>query len=548
MSLSSVPVLIVGAGPVGLALAIDLGWRNLPALLVEKDPPDARKNHPRMDNVGIRTMEFCRRWGIAHDVGHAGFPRDLPISIVYATGVLEHELARDEYPDREHAQPPPFSPERHELCPQNFFDPVLQRAAAAHSGTELRYGQRLVELTLHAGHVEASFEEVASGTYTRVRAQYLAACDGAASTVARLLGQQQSNSTLLSYSTNIFFRAPELTRRTAGRRAYRYILMGETGVWATMVNIDGRDVWRLQLLGDSRWPSWSEEELHTMIRRGIGADIPYTLLSWMPWTRREYVADRFRFGRCFLVGDAAHQLSPTGGYGMNTGIADAVDLSWKLAGVVEGWGGDALLDSYELERRPIAIRNIRQASENLRAMRQVRPQGDCLADGPMGDLARRTTGSTLQQAMRREWHSFGIHLGYQYRGSPLVLEDDEPAPGAEDVAAFAQSARPGSRAPHVWLEEGKSTLDLFGRGFVLLNFGRAGAGDAAFQATARTMGLPLQVHRIDHAAARDAYERRYVLVRPDGHVAWRSDRLPADAVPLLNRVRGAAHATAPQIA
>lgn len=542
------PILIVGAGPVGMALSIELGWRGVPAVLVDKDGPNARQAHPRMDNVGIRTMEFCRRWGISDAVAHAGFPRDLPISIVYATGVLGHELARDNYPDRATAIPPPFSPERHELCPQNFFDPVLQRAAASYPTNDIRYGQRLIALIQTPEHVDATLEDTATGAVTTVRASYLAACDGAASSVARLLGEEQSDGAVLSCSTNIFFSAPELARRTAARRAYRYILMGAEGVWGTIVNIDGRDTWRLQLLGDDCWPNWSDGEIHQLIRRGIGEDVPFEVLSWMPWSRREYVAPKFRHERCFLLGDAAHQLSPTGGYGMNTGIGEAVDLGWKLAATVEGWGGDALLDSYEAERHPVAVRNVRQASANLRAMRQVIPPPAFVDEGASGDQARTAAGHALQEAMRREWRSFGIHLGYDYLGSPLIVEDEEADAPEQDVAAFVQSARPGRRAPHVWLSPGSSTLDLFGRGFVLLDLGSVASDLAAFAAAARTRGVPFETHHLDHDPVRAAYERRFVLVRPDGHVAWRSDRLPADPASLLDQVLGVSPAAARQVA
>lgn len=533
------PVLIVGGGPVGLSLAIDLGWRGVPAMMIEKEDADARREHPRMDNVGVRTMEFCRRWGIGGDVRSAGFPDDLPISFVYTTGVLAEELARDEYPDKAHASELPFSPERHELCPQNFFDPVLQVAASAYSEIRLSYRHRLVDLVQHSDHVEAFIEDQGAGRSFTVRARYLAACDGAGSDVARLVGVPQDNRSELCCSTNIFFHAPELARRTTGRRAYRYVLLGDENVWATMVNIDGRDIWRLQVLGDDRWPTWSEVEINAMVRRGIGADIPYKIQSWIPWSRREYVAPRFRVGRCFLVGDAAHQLSPTGGYGMNTGIAEAVDLSWKLAAVHQGWAGEQLLDSYDLERRPIADRNVRQATANLLAMRSVPPSRDFFATGERGEAARRETGLALQAAMQTEFRSFGIHLGAQYQNSPIIADEDEEPLVEQDVAAFVQSARPGSRAPHVWLSPGISTLDLFGAGFTLLDLSpHPGCEPMIASDACKATGVPLDYRWSDSTEARTVYQRRYTLVRPDGYVAWRGDALPDDFEQLLDRVRG----------
>lgn len=532
-------ILIVGAGPVGLAMATDLGWRGMSSIVIDQGVAGDRLNHPRMDNVGIRTMEFARRWGIVREIEHAGFPRDLPLSVIYTTGVLGRELAREPIPAKNALPNPPFSPQKHELCPQNFFDPVMQAAAASYPGNRLLYRHQLIGFAQDEDGVRATVNLLDEGRSIEIRARYLAACDGAGSFVATQLGLAPTQSKVLACSTNIFIRCPELAQRTASSRAYRYILVDQAGTWGSMVNMDGRDVWRLQLLGGSEWPQWSDAEIDALVRKGIGADVPYELLSWVPWSRREMVADQFRKGNCFLVGDSAHQLSPTGGYGMNTGIAEAVDLSWKLAAVLEGWGGDALLDSYDAERRPVAARNVRQGSDNLAAMRSLPPCPDILADGPSADIARQKAGQFIKSAMSREWRSFGIHLGYVYLGSPIIPVEDRAAP-ERDVTQFEQSAVPGARAPHIWLEEGRSTLDLFGRGFVLLDFaGQPSQDGSPLIDAAAVRGVPIISHVIDHAQAAALYERRFVLVRPDGHVAWRGDHLPDDPLALIDIVRGA---------
>lgn len=552
-ALIETPTLVIGGGPVGLALATDLGWRKIPSILIEQGDADARLAFPRMDNVGIRTMEFARRWGIVSDIEQAGFPTDLPTSIVYTTAVLGHELARDVYSDKASAEPPPFSPQKHELCPQNFFDPVMQRAASAYPGNQILYGHRLVGVDQAATHVAADIERLEDGHRFTIKAEYLAACDGAGSATAKMLGLASADERLLSCSTNIFVRCPGLAHATRENRAYRYILIAEHGVWATMVNIDGRDVWRLQLIGGDFWPAWSDAEIQAFVLRGIGQDIPFEVVSWAPWARRELVVEQFRAGRCFLVGDSAHQFSPTGGYGMNTGIAEAVDLSWKIAATLEGWGGDALLDSYDAERRPVAIRNARQASENLAAMRSVQTDEHLLDGGEIGDAARRSIGVSTQTAMRREWRSFGIHLGSVYRKSPIVSHDEDSTPEC-DVADFVQSAQPGARAPHIWIKPGRSTLDLFGASFVLLDLTK-GASDnvaASLLAAARARNMPMQHEILDSEPARILYERRYALIRPDGHVAWRGDTIPADPGALLDMARGAlnvpgGHAASPKL-
>ena len=535
------PVLVIGGGPVGLSLAIDLGQRAIGCILLERDPPEDRLIYPRMDNVGIRTMELARRWGLVEAIENAGFPRDLPMSIVYTTSVLGPELDREVRPDKNSQPCPPFSPQKHELCPQNFFDPVMQRAAASYPVNRLLHGHLLTGIEQHSDHVEASVQRLSDGTELVLRAQYLAGCDGAASTVAESLGLSSSEMKVLACSTNIFIRCPALVRETANDRAYRYILMGSEGIWGSMVNIDGRDSWRLQVLGGEDWPTWTDEDIERLVRKAIGGDLPYGLQSVVPWARRESVVERYRSGRCFLVGDSAHQFSPTGGYGMNTGIAEAADLSWKLTACIEGWGGQALLDSYEAERQPVAVVNARQASENLAAMRSIRPEPRLLEAGSDGDVIRAQVGAEIQSVMYREWHSFGIHLGAIYRNSPVIASEPRSAP-ERDVTRFVQSAEPGARAPHLWLQPGLSTIDLFGRGFVLLELADVSAVNPdrnGLVGAARTRGVPLHYHLVPDIRARALYGARFVLVRPDGYVAWRGEAVPADSMTLIDLVRGA---------
>ena len=247
-----------------------------------------------------------------------------------------------------------------------------------------------------------------------------------------------------------------------------------------------------------------------------------------------------------LAGDAVHLTSPTGGFGMNTGIQDAVGLSWVLEACLRGWGGAGLLQAYERERRPVALRNVREASGNLSRMLspRVRNPGKAIfAPGPQGDAARAAFGEEYTAMMKREWYTNGIHLGYRYEGSPVIVPDGTPEP-PDEVSNYVQTARPGHRAPHVWLAPGRSTLDLFGRGFVLLCLGATpDSASPALQdlrAAAADCGLPLTLIDLDQPEVLQAYVNRLVLVRPDGHVAWRGDSAPqgAAARALVDRVRG----------
>jgi hypothetical protein len=260
----------------------------------------------------------------------------------------------------------------------------------------------------------------------------------------------------------------------------------------------------------------------------------------MRWVRREQLASAFTRGRVHLAGDACHLMSPTGGFGMNTGLQEAVDLAWKIDAVCAGWGGPRLLASYEAERRPVALRNVREATSNLERMlssRLNKPPPMVFEPGPAGEAARRDFGASYTEVMRREWFTIGIHLGYRYEDSPVVVPDGSPEP-ADTVVSYEPTARPGHRAPHAWLADGRSTLDLFGRGFTLLRFDPRQATEGFIKAAA-AQKVPLEVIDVPLPQARDLYGRDLCLVRPDGMVAWRGDRAPAEAAAILARVRGA---------
>jgi 2-polyprenyl-6-methoxyphenol hydroxylase-like FAD-dependent oxidoreductase len=539
--MKSTPVLIVGGGPVGLAMAGDLGWRGVPCTLVEKT--DGRITQPRMDIVHIRTMEFCRRWGIVPWVEDAGYNRDYPQDCAWVTSLVNgYELGREPFPTPREEKPPPQSPQKRERCPQNFFDPVLARFAGSFPHVTRRYRTELMDFVEHAHGVTATLRDHASGRDETIEAEYMIACDGAGGSIRERLGIAMTGEPLLTYTTNVIFRCNGLEKLHRHRPAYRFIFIGPEGTFATIVAIDGRDHWRFSLVGSREYRKVEEADLRAAIERAVGCRFDFEIESMMPWTRRELVADRYGSARVFLCGDSAHQLSPTGGFGMNTGIQEAVDLAWKVEARLAGWGGADLLASYETERRPVAARNVREAGGNLARMlspRDNRPPPEIFAAGEKGDAARRIFGAKFTETMRREWFTLGIQLGYRYEGSPIVVPDGSPAP-PDETATYAHTARPGHRAPHAFLAPGKSIIDLFGRGFVLLRFGDASSADPApIIAAAAARGVPLTVHPINDAAAAALYERRLVLVRPDGHVAWRGDEAPANSEAMIDTVRGA---------
>jgi 2-polyprenyl-6-methoxyphenol hydroxylase-like FAD-dependent oxidoreductase len=532
------PVLIVGAGPVGLALAGELGWRGIASILVEKG--DGSIYQPKMDLVSVRTMEFCRRWGIVPWVEATPYPRHYRQDNVYVAAVTGYEFGRERFPGMADQAELPQSPQRRERCPQDMFDPVLQRFVRSFPGASLRYHRELVAFEPHGDGVRATLVDPRDGTRETVAADYLIGCDGGASTVRQALGIEMAGNPVLTYTTNAIFRCNNFLELHGKGEAYRYIVIGPEGTFATIVAINGRDCFRFSIVGDANKRSYDENEVRALIIKAVGRDFDFEILTIVPWIRRELVADRFGGGRVFIAGDAAHLTSPTGGFGMNMGIQDAVDLGWKLEAMLRGWGGEGLLGSYEIERRPVAIRNVREASGNLSRMlspREEKPAPEAFEPGPAGERARVEFGQAFAAKMRREWFTLGIHLGYRYEGSPVIVPDGTPEP-PDEVSTYAQTARPGHRAPHCWLAPGRSTLDLFGRGFVLLRFDAAVSCDGLVRAAA-ARGVPLAVVDLAHDEAAALYARRLVLVRPDGHVAWRGDADPPDAARIIDTVRGA---------
>jgi len=521
------PVLIVGGGPVGLAAAIELGWRGVPCTLVEQG--DGQVVEAKMFATGIRTVEFCRRWGIAGRVRDWGFPRDFPFDNVFVTTLTGYELARMPMPSLAATPPIAQSPENFAHCPQFIFDPILAERAKSFASVTLRYRTRLVSFIERADGVECVLEH--GGKRETLKAGYLVACDGFSSGVRQALGIEMQGDAMLNRSVNIMFRTRALSALHDKGNAGRYVVIGTEGPWASLTAADGVERWRLMVY------QHGDFDPADAVRRAVGRDFPFEILTVGVWVRRNMVAERYGSKRVFLAGDAVHVMPPNGGLGMNTGIGDAVDLGWKLAAVHEGWGGEHLLESYEPERRPTGQRACAEAMKNFERITPRRKFAAIHDDSDEGRELRRELGAKLAASMRNAWDNpLNTHLGYRYDASPICVADVAPPPEPADSRVYVQSSHPGGRAPHAWLADGRSTLDLFGRSFTLLEFASVGH---AFEDEARRRRMPLEVVGIDHPSIAQLYERRLALVRPDGHVAWRGDSAPADAGAVLDRVRGA---------
>ena len=299
-------------------------------------------------------------------------------------------------------------------------------------------------------------------------------------------------------------------------------------------------MWRLMVLDTNGALAPETIDRDGYLRRALGLDLKIEWLGTSIWTRRSTVAERYSHGRVLLVGDAVHQLSPTGALGMNTGIGDAVDLGWKLAATISGWGGPHLLLSYDLERRPIGTRNVGMAAQFHLAHQEFADGLSAIEDdGAAGAELRRRVGEALVRDVGRMFRTVGLQLGYRYESSPICVPDGTP-PDPDDPEHFVPSARPGSRAPHVWLGAGRSMLDLYGRGFVLLRLGEKPPDVSAFEAAAAQHRMPLETVAVTAPEAAEIYRHRLVLVRPDGHVAWRADEVPPMPGAVIDIARGAA--------
>ncbi|NQU69545.1 MAG: FAD-dependent monooxygenase, partial [Rhodospirillales bacterium] len=446
-------VLIAGAGPVGLALSIELGLPGVDCVIAERG--DGKLHVPRMSTVSSRGMEFCRRWGIADKVRDAVWSRTHPSDFVYVSTMVGEELARlriPSYGEREGKLD--YSPEGAATCPQIFFDPILAEKVKSIPRVSVRYGTRLESFDQGKTGVRARLLDTRSGEERLIAADYLVGCDGAGGIVRRQLGIPLDGLGPIATSVNVFFRSSEFARMHGKGWARFFRFFDEAGCWAEAVAIDGKELWRLSVFHDAT-PDLTGV---SYLRKLAGCDFSYEILDVSPWERRDFLARSYRRDRVMIAGDAAHEMSPTGGSGMHTGICEAVNLAWKLAARYDGWGGSQLLDSYEAECRPVAGRFVELSTKTFNALAAL-PGAVAFRDAVAADSGL-IGGLVMPEQLRTQ---------FCYENSPICVSDGTPP--LEGNAQLAPSARPGIRAPHCWIADDRSTLDLFGGGFVLIQFG-----------------------------------------------------------------------------
>lgn len=530
-------VLIVGAGPVGLALACDLGWRGVATLIVDQGTGSAPR--AKTSGVNMRTMEFCRRWGLREKIRSRGLVPDYPRDRIWLTALNGFEIARQRVPSLRDETPPRGAIETFMRIHQTEFDPILQEFALACPSVQARYQTLCTGVEQDDSGVTATVENLQTGHTSTLRAGYVVSCEGAGSEIRKTLGIPLEGDWNVNSSTNAYFRSSDFLKFHDKGRGLIYSFIGPEGYWAYIFAINGTDLWQVQIRGlGSKKPTASADEVCRLIRRAAGCDFDFELLDVMPWTRRQLLAEHYRDRRIFLAGDAVHQMPPTATLGMNTGVGDATNLSWKLDAVLSGWGGARLLDTYESERRPIADRASAMSLRLFRSSRVEPPGPQILEDTPTGSRARVELGSRLL-AEAAHPSTEGFQIGFHYRESPICWEESGVRPAESNE--YRPTTYPGARAPDAWLAANHPLLDHFGRGFVLVQF-RPGdqGGTDRLSAAAKKRGMPLSVLEIHDDDVAALYERRFVLVRPDGHVAWRGDEPPSDPLALVDRLRGAA--------
>ena len=543
-------VLIVGGGPCGLMLANELGRRGVAAILIDQKPTTAFS--PQANACQARSMEHFRRLGFVDEVRAMGLPNDYPTDIAYFTRYTHPELGRFSRPSSGEATQVIktmggswSAAELPHRVSQKFVEQVLYKHACAQPSVSVAFGWRIEAIEEGPTGVEARIVHVTNGEVRRVSAQYLFGADGARSFVRRQLGvtyggdSARERDFMGGQMLAVFFKAPAFYDMCKSPKAWMYTTFNAQRR-ALLIAVDGKEtfVFHTQLRPDEEADSVSDELATEYIAQAMGAHLPIEILDKGFWLAgRALVADSFQRGRIFLGGDAVHLFTPTGGMGYNTAIEDAVNIGWKFAAVLKGEAPEVLLDSYEAERRPVAQRNTGFARYFADSIGLYKPTPAIEQPGPAGDAARRRAGDYLANHAAAEFNIPGFTLGARYDTSSIIARD--PAASPPDMpSVYVQSGKPGGRAPHVWLKDGRSIYDTFGFAWTLLDLGADRTQIDAFVAAAKKAKIELKVVACDDVVARDLYESDLALIRPDQVVAWRRISDSVDASDVIGLVTG----------
>jgi 2-polyprenyl-6-methoxyphenol hydroxylase-like FAD-dependent oxidoreductase len=539
-------VLIAGGGPCGLMAAIELGRRGIACLLVDSKPGTAF--NPQANATQARTMEHFRRHGLAKEIRALGLTPDHPTDIAYFTRYTGHELARLKLPASADATRVIKSmsgswsaAELPHRVSQKFVEAAMLRHARTFPGNDLRYGWTLRGFEDKDSYVEARIEPAASGAGTRVKARYLLGADGARSLVRTTLGIEMEGATGVKRAFMggkmfaIYLRAPAFYEAMPHERAWMYVSFnGQRRAFMATVDSRGEFAFHAAVHEGEDADAWTFDDARRIFAEAMGRDLPIEILSIGTWTAgHSLYAQKMRRGRVFIGGDAAHLFTPTGGLGYNTAVEDAVNLGWKLAHVINGLAPESLLDSYERERKPLAMRNTGYARQFADSVGLFPVSPELEDDTPAGAAARAQASTHLNAHVRLEFNIPGVTFGGRYDQSPIIVKDGS-APPPDLPNEYRPTACPGGRPPHLWMPDGSSLYDAFNFEWTLLDLGAANEA-SRFHDQALRMGLDLRVLAIDSGDLRRLYEAPLTLIRPDQIVAWRGHRFDET---VLRRVSG----------
>jgi putative polyketide hydroxylase len=545
---TDVEVLIIGAGPVGLAAALQLGRAGHKTLIVERRPSLTR--HPKAMGAHPRTLELFRGWGISEAAYAVSLPMERTLGFGWMTSINDGiEMGQIMFADEmerliEYSRD---SPERNCMVSQTLLEPVIFEGMSAQDDVTIRFDTTATILEQDDDGVTATLTSE-DGKEETVRAQYVIAADGAHSPTRKGLGITETSSPPFGETVSVYFKSSDMERYMAGRPYLLWWVINDKvqgGFWP--VNLD-EQTYMLGFAGDM-----SEADAHFdadycagLVKAGVGdQDMDLEILEIARWAHQEAVADSWREGRVFLAGDAAHRFPPHGGFGMNSGIQDTGNLIWKLDAVLKGWASDALLDTYEPERKPVAKTNATQCVLNTVKMEET----GWLVDDPAtvfadiakpeeGEAVRKGISDSIPKQRDQLWHQ-GQQFGYIYSSDAVI--DDGTEAEQSTVSEYKSTGHPGARAPHLWVKNAKnehrSTIDLFVDQFAVLTGAAGRDWVAAAEAVAADRNLPISAYVIgeDLVPIEGSFEESYgieptgaVVVRPDGHVMMRCATAPAD--------------------